>query len=268
MAKYTREQIESKLDKVFDSVMQTKKVELSTDTTITPDDGYLGLKQVSVKVKGGSGAKSNYKYYDCLMDSEKDIEHNSHLADNMKVTDIVTGETVIGPEIWIETGNEVRVVAVAYDMSKKIYMDGEWMDIKDYVGHEVDLSAHPEITEEEFYHIPEEEVWEWNTAEEGEVLYNKLMQLINRYGAENIDWIKGLPITPWFKSLRLIDSSPSYNGSTSTQAFSINTIRFTDSKQVWGEMAEAISFDEYGEYVFFKVTKNGKTYYKLGDFTS
>ena len=53
MAKYTREQIEGRLTKVFDSTLQTKNVKLKKDATITPDEGYLGLKSVNVTVVGG-----------------------------------------------------------------------------------------------------------------------------------------------------------------------------------------------------------------------
>ena len=54
-SKYTRAQIEEKLDTVFDSVLQTKDVEVTGDMEITPDDGFLGLKKVNVTAKGGGG---------------------------------------------------------------------------------------------------------------------------------------------------------------------------------------------------------------------
>ena len=59
MAKYTREQIERKLTKVFDSTLQTKKVRLKESAEITPDEGYLGLKSVNVTVVGGGNSGGN-----------------------------------------------------------------------------------------------------------------------------------------------------------------------------------------------------------------
>lgn len=59
MAKYTREQIEGKLTKVFDSTLQTKNVKLKKDATITPDEGYLGLKSVNITVIGGGNSGGN-----------------------------------------------------------------------------------------------------------------------------------------------------------------------------------------------------------------
>ena len=59
MAKYTREQIEGKLTKVFDSTLQTKKVRLKESAEITPDEGYLGLKSVNVTVVGGGNSGGN-----------------------------------------------------------------------------------------------------------------------------------------------------------------------------------------------------------------
>lgn len=61
-SKLTASEIDARLSKVFDSTLQTKEVEVSADTTIKADDGFLALKEVSVKVSGGGGtAPSGYK---------------------------------------------------------------------------------------------------------------------------------------------------------------------------------------------------------------
>lgn len=222
----------------------------------------------------GGGSASKWKYYDCLGD-EKDesgyISHGTWMADNVKVMDSVTGNLMIAPEAYIDSDEPNTIVAVAYDMNKRVYVDGKWVPFEELITawEGIDFSAHPEITEEEFYNIPNEVVWEWHTAEEGEVYYNKLKELIDRYGAENVEQ-NGLSIIPWFKSLTLIDSSPNAYGDVTKTEVSVNSIRYTNDKQVWGTgVAEAINFDEWGDYSFFKLNwEDGKTYYKLGYFGS
>lgn len=72
-SKYTAEQIEDKLTQVFDSTLQTKEIELTSNgtTELTADAGFLGLKSVSVNVnvnvpqEGGGDAPSGVvsEYY-------------------------------------------------------------------------------------------------------------------------------------------------------------------------------------------------------------
>lgn len=234
----------------------------------------INAQDFAEAIRKNKAPQNNYKYYDCLMDSKNeygDLPHGIYLADNVKVIDTVTGDTMIAPEAYLDSENETAIVAVAYDMSKKIYVDGAWKDVATFLEEweGFDFSAHSEITEDEFYNIPSEVVWEWHTAEEGEVYYNKLKELIDRYGAENVEQ-NGLSIIPWFKSLTLIDSSPNAYGDVTKTEVSVNSIRYTNDKQVWGTgVAEAINFDEWGDYSFFKLNwEDGKTYYKLGYFGS
>lgn len=49
----TGEGVDSNLDVVFTGQLQTKEVEVSEDTTIKADEGFLGLKEVKIKVTGG-----------------------------------------------------------------------------------------------------------------------------------------------------------------------------------------------------------------------
>lgn len=60
----TGEGVDSNLDELFTGQLQTKEVEVSEDTTITADEGFLGLKEVSVKVSGGGSGGSNIEYLD------------------------------------------------------------------------------------------------------------------------------------------------------------------------------------------------------------
>lgn len=63
-SKYTASEIDARLSQVFDSTLQTKAVEVSEDTTIKADEGFLGLKEVSVKVSGGGGGSASGDWYD------------------------------------------------------------------------------------------------------------------------------------------------------------------------------------------------------------
>lgn len=58
----TGEGVDSNLDVMFTGQLQTKEVEVSADTTIKADEGFLGLKEVSVKVSGGGGSASGAEY--------------------------------------------------------------------------------------------------------------------------------------------------------------------------------------------------------------
>lgn len=120
----------------------------------------LNDDKVIIKKEGGNGGGggSNYKYYDCSKDTPNEngeLPHGIYLADSMKITNIETGEIMIAPEADFND-SDYKVLAVAYDMSKRIYIHGEWLDAKTFLElkEEFDFSAHQEITEEEFYHIP------------------------------------------------------------------------------------------------------------------
>lgn len=55
----TGEGVDSNLDGLFVGQLQTKEVEVSEDTTIKADEGFLGLKEVSVKVNGGGSTSGD-----------------------------------------------------------------------------------------------------------------------------------------------------------------------------------------------------------------
>lgn len=62
----TGERVDSNLDGLFVGQLQTKEVEVSEDTTIKADEGFLGLKEVSVNVSGGGGGSDSgdWEYFD------------------------------------------------------------------------------------------------------------------------------------------------------------------------------------------------------------
>lgn len=125
-----------------------------------------GVKDVIIERgsggNSGGGSGSNYKYYDCSKDTTNEygeLPHGIYLADSIKIMKIETGEIMITPEAYFDDG-ESQVLAIAYDMSKRIYIDGEWVDIKTFLEAQerFDFLAHQEITEEEFYRVPEDVV--------------------------------------------------------------------------------------------------------------
>lgn len=159
-------------------------------------------EKVIVKGGGSGGGKSGMKYFDCLLEPfDEDgmsMPHGWYLADNAKVistSENGTAQIVIAPE----AGG--RLIAVAVDTSKRIYFDGRWVDIKEYIfdAEHFDMDAHPEITEEEFYHIPEDEVFDVSTAEGRKEAYETLFPLVSRYYPD----MSSVPTYPWFKSLSL-----------------------------------------------------------------
>ena len=174
---------------------------------------------VIVKGNGGNagGYTSGMKYYDCLFDEEIQSTHGDYYVDNEKVMNTETGDVYIYPESYYQNA---RSIAVAVDVTnRKCYVDGQWMTYKDFLKNEdfgdaFDIDTHIEITEEEFYHIPEDEVWQWygNMPEDNKVQFDKLMALCKRYGREKIQ-INTLPLCPWFKSLDVEtdDGYDSYN---------------------------------------------------------
>lgn len=158
-------------------------------------------EKVIVKGGGSGGGKSGMKYFDCLfepLDEYGEHPHGRFLADNAKViftSDNGTDQIVIAPEA------EGRLIAVAVDTSKRIYLDGRWVDIKEYMFdfENFDMDAHTEITEEEFYHIPEDKVFDVSTAEGRKEAYETLFPLVSRYYPD----MDSIPTLPWFKSLTL-----------------------------------------------------------------
>lgn len=182
--------------------------------------------------KGGGSSKGGMKYYDCLFDEEIESSENIHgdyCVDNVKCIDFDTREVTIYPEAY----NGQRV-AVAVDLTnRKVYMDGQWMTYKDFLKLEewdaFDPDTHIEITEEEFYHIPEDEVWMWTgrTYEENKVQFEKLMALCKRYGRKKIQ-SANLPLSPWFKSIDI----ETYDGYDSYYVHPQYLLDFAETKSV------------------------------------
>lgn len=166
-----------------------------------------GLDGGVIIKKESKGGKGNWKYYDCLLDKNKGNEHVNYFVDNAKIVNLDTGDVLICPEAFMDSETAVSVaVAMNFDETRKVYIDGKWMSLKEFweTPHwgGFDFSTHVEISEEEFYHIPVDESLTLSSVEEHVKVFDKLWTLVERYG---IDFIKenSLSLAPWYKSLSI-----------------------------------------------------------------
>lgn len=155
-SKYTASEIDAKLSQVFDSTLQTKEVEVSEDTTIKADEGFLGLKEVSVKVQGGGGGSASgndYQYIDLSKIPNGTFEVVA--LSIMAKVDTGDGYMIAPSGSLLEFGNMSNAVnaakAVAISPSMKMVSFGEEMTAEQAIQISgVDLSP-ALITKEEFY---------------------------------------------------------------------------------------------------------------------
>lgn len=149
-SKYTASEIDARLSQVFDSTLQTKEVEVSEDTTIKADEGFLGLKEVSVKVTGGGGSASSVEYIDV---SSLTLEDKGIIVMASSLAKISADLSILPPGLAIAVGDSIsaekieQVSAVAVDLSVVIYVGGTKMTLMDLLA----WSSIPRITEAEFY---------------------------------------------------------------------------------------------------------------------
>lgn len=163
-SKYTAEQIEAildtanrtgtevdgKLTEVFESTLQSKSVDVSADTTITADEGFLGLKSVDVKVQTsgeGGGSGDTWRYFDI-----------SKLDSSMKP---MTMPFIVKTDKIAPTSADVdwtAVTAFGVDDSPKLYISGfgimPWSEVMAAEGLTPEVMAQvgiSEITKEQFY---------------------------------------------------------------------------------------------------------------------
>lgn len=160
----TGEAVDEILDGLFVDALQTKEVELSESAEITPDEGFLGLKKVTVTVKGGDAPTggSSWKYYDIsafgdgIQQAAPMIIGLFHI---MKCGGTHEGIYPCGVEIS-SSGLMYSMVAAGVDMSAPVYAAGyeRIMTMEEYLS-ESSLWAQcfqmgmVEITKEQFYTI-------------------------------------------------------------------------------------------------------------------
>jgi hypothetical protein len=218
----------------------------------------IKLNTIGDKEAASGGGKSNYKYYDCLFDvpnENGEAQHGHYLVDNVKAVytdDDGYDHIMIAPEAWS------RLIAVAVDTSKRIYYNNKWMSVKEFllVTENFDMDAHPEITEEEFYHVPtNEEVLNAYTSEEIKVLFEKLLPIAEKYkGCYDTDF--PLPTAVWFKSL-LVYADDGYDD---THTYVKGLLAFEDSTSTQTiYFCGSYDIDDFANSVW-SVSKSGNTY--------
>lgn len=162
-SKYTASEIDAKLSQVFDSTLQTKEVEVSADTTIKADEGFLGLKEVSVKVNGGGGSASSWRYFSAPTITD---QPSANLV-LYSLALIVRTNSSVGAQIgsiFLMNSSDTTLDAIGIDTSRVVYINGftpEPMQIEALFAMEnggvtfeqmlVQMLGIIEITEEEFY---------------------------------------------------------------------------------------------------------------------
>lgn len=154
-------------------------------------------EKVIVKGGGSGGGKSGMKYYDNLVFPSPVVELAS-------IGKFFNGDTLelelIGPMVFppgvFPPEQQPIPFAFGVDLSQKMYFEGQMTTIAQMI-EGAPLGA--EITEEEFYHIPEDKVFDVSTAEGRKEAYETLFPLVSRYYPDE----SSVPTKPWFKSLTL-----------------------------------------------------------------
>ena len=167
----TGEGVDSNLDVMFTGQLQTKEVEVSEDTTIKADEGYLGLKEVSVKVSGGGGSASSVEYIRFSGDyANANPSVIKLLAIEGGIDCEVYGQSTIVPpmmsydfttqfDMLKDFGSDLVLnhVDVKTDLSLVVYAGsiGERLSLNDYLiakgVTQSEIDSWTRITEEEFY---------------------------------------------------------------------------------------------------------------------
>lgn len=150
--------VDANLDGLFTDALQTKEVEVSEDTTIKADEGFLGLKEVSVKVSGGGDTPSGgdgMKYMNIQsLVTLSDQRNACGLAYLMKA--VVDGATIVAPYYLMNDSLGVmpeitQIHAISYVPSMKVVApNGSIVEARNIIESLLSAGA-IEITEEEFY---------------------------------------------------------------------------------------------------------------------
>lgn len=174
--KFTNEQIEQGLDKIFDNLLQTKDVEASESMEITPDEGYAGIKKVNLTVKGGGGGSASQLYYKIdwsKIDGTEDFNESYPATIFQQVGALMTNAVVItNGRIMINSGlpaachtlmqggyNSVVGFSAVESMRVVVSINGTVIDqvgsINDVAAFKsmVDSKVFIPISEEDYYNI-------------------------------------------------------------------------------------------------------------------
>lgn len=159
----TGEGVDGMLDGLFVDALQTKDVELSESAEITPDAGYLGLKQVNVTVQGGdapSGGSSKVRYFNVKPLIDMDLTQASALlkmfpgllavkakAETMGGLTSIVPMSALGSQYY----NEITEAAIL-DNFRGFIENSNDLNSSDLIPQMLQFGC-TEITEEQFYTI-------------------------------------------------------------------------------------------------------------------
>ena len=190
---------------VNEVVYQAKDIEITSNgtTKVTADTGYTALGSVNVKVNVPTeGGGLSYKY---VMFEKKEIFEVIYACASVVKGRPSDGEIGFEPAFVANRKfDEVYAFAIDFNGTKFTTLSETPKSLSEVWPSE-ELENLLYITEEEFYHIPQDEGWPLNTQEDYKAAWDKLYPLIERYGADYINENK-LSLAPWYKSLTIGDN--------------------------------------------------------------
>jgi hypothetical protein len=158
----TGEGVDSNLDRLFVGQLQTKEVEVSENTTIKADEGFLGLKEVNVKVSGG-GSASSVEYLDLTGLATLQLSYYATSSQELHLKMTMQGQEIamVGPAAQLVSQcSSASSIYAKIDFDAPIIMVQGTMrqdtKVRDYILSKVsesELASLPRITEAEFYAV-------------------------------------------------------------------------------------------------------------------
>jgi hypothetical protein len=195
----------------------------------------INLKErVNGKIKEISGgSKGAMKYYDCIMDGFREEWHGFILVDNVKALSMEDNSTIIAPEPdMIAESSSIFPIAVAIDTeNRRCYINGEWMTMKEYaqIGDGFNPDTHMEITEEEFYHIPEDVVIERGDQE----ALGKVFETINKYALPVTREPLNVPLAVFGYKTLIAGYSPTTTQEKTNLFWVRRNVRMSEARDSW-----------------------------------
>lgn len=243
--------------------LYNKPIVIGNPNEVTKNEIHIS----NFNMSGGSG--SGMKYYSCLPDYFLEEEHDVTLIDSVKVVLQENGSTIIAPESvmnWESFSPMVTAVAIDTE-NRKCYVDGEWITMKEYAlrfdGFNTD--THYEITEEEYYRIPDA----WVIKNEADIasVYESICSRLAHGGIlpEYLDYVTSntneltklnIPIQFWSRShIRVVKEVDEWGAVGILNYFTVENLQTYDVLNGQEYFCKNITcfgmLNEKGTYAFF-----------------
>ena len=116
-------------------------------------------------------------------------------------------QIVLGPCAY--TGGSY--IAFAIDMNKKCILNNTEMSMRDFIADflGVNLDSYVEISEEEFYHIPQDVHWDCTTEQGIKEIFDNLYPIVQRYGVEYLQ-DSGIHLESWWHNVYITTAEGEY----------------------------------------------------------